>query len=86
MNSSTAGHRLPLGLSPFEGALFLEGDPVEEAKGGDGEVDRIGGQLLLVDQKHLVGTDLLRTQCLGRPVEVACEQGDLEDVGGLRAR
>ena len=86
MNSSTVDRRLPFGLFPFEGPPFLEGDLVEEAKGGDGEANRIGGQLLLVDQKHLVGADLLRTQCFGRPVEVACEQRDLQDVAGLRAR
>lgn len=30
----------------FEGPLFLEGDLVQEAKGGDGEADRMGGGLL----------------------------------------
>src|SRR5712692_12074412 len=64
---------------------LLERDLVKKTQGGHGEQDGTGGQLLLVSQMQLIGADLFRSQPLGGPAEVTCEQGDLQQVGLLRA-
>ncbi len=64
MNNSPADRRSPLGLFP--------GQPTPR-------LTELGANFFClpaagrVDQKHLVCADLFRTQCFGRPVEVACE-------------
>jgi len=59
---------------------------VKKAQGSHGQQDGTGGQLLLVGQIELIHADLFRPQPLGGLAEVACEQGDLQQVGLLRAR
>ena len=46
-------------------ARALERDTIEEAQGTDGLHDGGPGQLLLLDQKELIGADLLRAKVLG---------------------
>ena len=43
-------------------------------------------QLFLVGQIELIGADFFRPQPVGGLAEVACEQGDLQQVRLLRAR
>ena len=65
--------------------VSFQRDAVEERQGGDGDSDRAGGQLLPGGEEHLVVANPLRAEPVGRAVEVAGEQGDLVDVGLLRA-
>src|SRR3954466_7670292 len=62
---------------------FLSVTFVEEAQRRDGDRDRGRRQLPVVGQVDLPSADLVRSQLFRRSAEVAGEQGDLQDVGGL---
>src|SRR5512135_1525667 len=63
-----------------QGFVPTEGDPVEEPEGGDGLVVIAPGDVLLLDERDEVGTDLGRAEVFGRLAEVACEGGDPLDI------
>jgi hypothetical protein len=67
----------------FNAPVALERDLIEEADGGDRHQDRAGGQLPVLDQMDLIGSDVSRPQQLGGLAEMAGELGDLLDVGAL---
>jgi hypothetical protein len=66
-------------------ARALERDTIEEAQGTDGLHDGGPGSLLLLDQKELIGADLLRTQVLRGGVKVPREISDTAEIAGYGA-
>ena len=60
-----------------------EGDAVEEAQRTDGLHHGGPGHLLVLDEKELIGADLLRAQVLGRP-PMPREVGDTTEVESRR--
>src|SRR6266404_1018250 len=88
---SAENDRQLLGLPGSRDARFqvpasLEGNIVEEAKGGSGDDDRTRRQLSLVRQVQLIVTYLFRTQQFRRFTKVTGEQGDMQNIRGLGVR
>src|ERR1700730_4814172 len=74
------------GDARFQVPASLEGNIVEEAKGGSGDDDRTGRQPSLVRQVQLIVTYLFRTQQFRRFTKVAGEQGDMQNIRSLGVR
>src|SRR5271167_3058672 len=66
-----------------ERPLLLEGDPVEEAQGGDRNLYRTRRQLPFIRQVDLIGADFLGAQHGWRLHEISSEPRNLLDVGAL---
>ena len=69
-----------------EGPPLPKRDPIEEAERRHGNEQRARCQAAFGGQVNLVGTDLLGTETLRRPVEVAREPRDGLDVRALGER
>jgi hypothetical protein len=67
------------GNARFQVPASLEGNIVEEAKGG-GYDDRTRSQLSLVRQVQLIITYFFRTQQFRRLTKMAGEQGDMQNI------
>ena len=78
--------RLRRGEHVVEGPPLLKRDPIEEAERRHGDEQRARCQAAFGGQVDLVGADLLGTEPLGGPVEVAGEPRDGLDVGALGER
>ena len=88
---SAENDRQLLGLPGSRDARFqvpasLEGNIVEEAKGGSGDDDRTRSQLALVRQVQLIVTYFFRTQQFRRLTKMAGEQGDMQNIRSLGVR
>jgi hypothetical protein len=66
--------------------FLLKGDFIEEPQCRNRDEDGARRQLLLVGQVNLVVADLLGAQLFRGFVEMACEQGDLLQIRGLRVQ
>ena len=69
-----------------ENPVSVERNFIEETQCCNRDEDRTGRQLLLVGQVNLVVADLLGTQLFRGFFEMACEQGDLLQIRGLRVQ
>ena len=67
-----------------ENPVPAERNFIEETQCCNRDEDRTGRQLLLVGQVNLVVADMLGTQQFRGFFEMACEQGDLLQIRGLR--
>jgi hypothetical protein len=74
------------GDARFQVPPFLEGDIVEEAKGGRGDDDRTRRQPPLICQVQLIVTDFFWTQQFRRFAEVTGKQRDMQNVRSLGVR
>jgi hypothetical protein len=57
-----------------------EGNAVEEAQRADGLYPGSPGYLFVLEEKELIGADLLRAQVLGGSPKIPCEIGDTAEV------